>query len=96
MKRFGKILSGVDPDQTRHTDRLFTLMYDDLCRLATKYLQHEPKRARLSSASLVHQAYVRMVDQSKVSWQGKTHFFAVGATIMRRILVDHALSLIHI
>ena len=90
MKRFGKILSGVDPDQTRHTDRLFTLMYDDLCRLATKYLQHEPKRARLSSASLVHQAYVRMVDQSKVSWQGKTHFFAVGATIMRRILVDHA------
>jgi len=87
MKSSSKILGGGDK---QHTNRLFTLMYDDLSRLASKYLQHEPKRSQLSSASLVHQAYVKMVDQSKVSWKGKTHFFAVGATIMRRILVDHA------
>ncbi len=72
------------------TDRLFTLMYEDLCRLAGRFLQNEPMRHRLSSSSLVHQAYMRMVDQSRINWQGKTHFFAIGATVMRRILVDHA------
>jgi len=72
------------------TDRLFTLMYDDLRRLAGRFLQNEPLRHRLSSSSLVHQAYMRMVDHSRVNWQGKTHFFAIGATVMRRILVDHA------
>ncbi len=76
--------------RANETDRLFTLMYEDLRRLAGRFLQNEPIRHRLSSASLVHQAYVRMVDQSRVNWQGKTHFFAVGATVMRRILVDHA------
>ena len=65
-------------------------MYEDLCRLAGRFLQNEPMRHRLSSSSLVHQAYVRMVDQSRINWQGKTHFFAIGATVMRRILVDHA------
>lgn len=72
------------------TDRLFSLMYDDLCRLAGRFLQNEPMRDRLSSSSLVHQAYMRMIDQSRINWQGKTHFFAIGATVMRRILVDHA------
>jgi RNA polymerase sigma-70 factor, ECF subfamily len=72
------------------TDKLFAMMYDDLCRLANRFLQNEPLRNRLSSSSLVHQAYVRMVDQSRIDWQGKTHFFAIGATVMRRILVDHA------
>ncbi len=78
--------SGTPPE----TDKLFSLMYDDLCRLAGRFLQNEPLRNRLSSSSLVHQAYVRMVDQSRIDWQGKTHFFAIGATVMRRILVDHA------
>ncbi len=72
------------------TDRLFTVMYDDMRRLAGRFLRNEPLRHRLSSSSLVHQAYVRMVDHSRVNWQGKTHFFAIGATVMRRILVDHA------
>lgn len=90
MKSIGNLLSGSDGDKDRQTDRLFIQLYDDLCRLASKYLQNEPARSRLSSASLVHQTYVRMVDQSKITWKGKTHFFAVGATVMRRILVDHA------
>ena len=82
-------------DQSRdgdpgRTDELFCAMYDDLCRLANRFLQNEPMRHRLSSSSLVHQAYIRMVDQSRINWQGKTHFFAIGATVMRRILVDHA------
>ena len=80
--------SGDEPPA--ETDQLFSLMYEDLCRLAGRFLQNEPMRHRLSSSSLVHQAYVRMVDQSRINWQGKTHFFAIGATVMRRILVDHA------
>ena len=78
MKSISNLLNNREKKDHDETDKLFTLMYDDLRRLAAKYLQHEPKRARLSSVSLVHQAYVRMVDQSKVSWKGKTHFFAVG------------------
>ena len=72
------------------TDELFSAMYEDLRRLAGRFLQNEPARNRLSSSSLVHQAYVRMADQTKIDWQGRTHFFAIGATVMRRILVDHA------
>ncbi|MCA9138088.1 MAG: sigma-70 family RNA polymerase sigma factor [Planctomycetales bacterium] len=72
------------------TNQLFSVMYDDLRRLAGRFLQNEPLRHRLSSSSLVHQAYMRMVDHSRINWQGKTHFFAIGATVMRRILVDHA------
>jgi RNA polymerase sigma-70 factor, ECF subfamily len=72
------------------TDQLFGMLYEDFHRVAAKYLQNEPLRQKLSPTSLVHEAYVRMIDQDRVDWKGKTHFFAVGARVMRRILVDHA------
>lgn len=90
MNSITEILSRSSDGEPVDTDKLFSLMYPDLCRLAGRFLQNEPMRHRLSSSSLVHQAYVRMVDQSRIDWQGKTHFFAIGATVMRRILVDHA------
>tara|TARA_R110002049_G_scaffold285698_2_gene466822 strand:+ start:31430 stop:32137 length:708 start_codon:yes stop_codon:yes gene_type:complete len=90
MSSITEILSRSCDGEVGETDRLFTALYDDLRRLAGKFLQNEPLRNRLSSSSLVHQAYMRMVDQSRINWQGKTHFFAIGATVMRRILVDHA------
>ena len=90
MKSITEILTGSSKGHEGETDKLFTVMYDDLRRLAGRFLQNEPLRNRLSSSSLVHQAYMRMVDQSRINWQGKTHFFAIGATVMRRILVDHA------
>ncbi|TWT67983.1 RNA polymerase sigma factor [Crateriforma conspicua] len=90
MDSITDVLARSSEGESSETDRLFSLMYDDLRRLAGKFLRNEPARDRLSSSSLVHQAYVRMVDQSRVNWQGKTHFFAIGATVMRRILVDHA------
>ena len=90
MSSITEILSRSCEGEAGETDRLFSVMYDDLRRLAGKFLQNEPLRNRLSSSSLVHQAYMRMVDQSRINWQGKTHFFAIGATVMRRILVDHA------
>lgn len=90
MSSITDLLSDSRRGKSGETDRLFSLMYEDLQRLAGRFLQHESNRPRLSSSSLVHQAYLRMVDQSRVNWQGKTHFFAIGATVMRRILVDHA------
>ena len=90
MPSITELLTNSTTGKSRDTDQLFTLMYEDLCRLAGRFLQNEPMRHRLSSSSLVHQAYMRMVDQSRINWQGKTHFFAIGATVMRRILVDHA------
>ncbi|MEM1070834.1 MAG: sigma-70 family RNA polymerase sigma factor [Planctomycetota bacterium] len=90
MPSITELLTNSTTGQSRDTDKLFSLMYEDLCRLAGRFLQNEPMRHRLSSSSLVHQAYMRMVDQSRINWQGKTHFFAIGATVMRRILVDHA------
>ncbi|MGB0596687.1 MAG: sigma-70 family RNA polymerase sigma factor [Rubripirellula sp.] len=90
MTSITDLLTSSTTGKAKDTDQLFTLMYDDLCRLAGRFLQNEPMRNRLSSSSLVHQAYMRMVDQSQINWQGKTHFFAIGATVMRRILVDHA------
>lgn len=90
MPSITELLCKSNEGEGPQTDKLFSLMYDDLCRMAGRFLQNEPMRHRLSSSSLVHQAYVRMVDQSRIDWQGKTHFFAIGATVMRRILVDHA------
>ncbi|KAA5545933.1 sigma-70 family RNA polymerase sigma factor [Roseiconus nitratireducens] len=90
MTSVTELLNRSQDGTEAETDRLFSVMYDDLHRLASRFLQNEPLRHRLSSSSLVHQAYMRMVDHSRINWQGKTHFFAIGATVMRRILVDHA------
>jgi RNA polymerase sigma factor (TIGR02999 family) len=90
MTSITDLLSKSSRGEAVDTNQLFSVMYDDLRRLAGRFLQNEPLRHRLSSSSLVHQAYMRMVDQSRINWQGKTHFFAIGATVMRRILVDHA------
>ncbi|EGF27758.1 ECF-type sigma factor [Rhodopirellula baltica] len=90
MSSITQILQSSQNGDAAKTDQMFSFLYDDLRRMAGRFLQSEPRRERLSSSSLVHQAYVRMVDQDHVDWQGKTHFFAIGATVMRRILVDHA------
>jgi len=71
-------------------EQLFGLLYDAFRRLAARYLKAERAGHTLSPTALVHEVYLKLVDQSRVNWQGRTHFFAVGAQIMRRILVDHA------
>ncbi len=70
--------------------KLLPLVYDDLRALAAKYLSAERKNHTLQPTALVHEAFVKLVDQSRVNWQGRTHFLAVGAEAMRRILIDHA------
>lgn len=69
---------------------LMNAVYDELRRLARGYLRRERSGHTLEPTGLVHEAYMRLVDQSRVDWRGKTHFFAVGAQMMRRLLVDHA------
>jgi RNA polymerase sigma factor (TIGR02999 family) len=70
---------------------LLPLVYDELRRLARRYLQQERPGHTLQSTALVHEAYLRLIDQN-VNWQNRAHFFGIAAQMMRRILVDHARS----
>ena len=73
-------------------DRLLPAIYDDLRRQAARAMRHEPVESTLDATGLVHEAYLRLVDQQRVTWQNRAHFFGVAAQVMRRILVDHARS----
>mgnify|MGYP000448016130 CR=1 FL=1 len=66
------------------------MVYDELRSLAKLYMSRENSDHTLDATGLVHEAYFKLVDQKRVDWKGKTHFFAVGAIAMRRILVDYA------
>src|SRR5689334_15405926 len=70
--------------------RLMSVMYDDLRTLASKFLNRESSSHTFQPTDLVNESFLKLVDQTRVSWQGKTHFMAVSAQAMRRILVDHA------
>ena len=71
-------------------DQLAVLVYPELRRLAQSYLSRERAQHTLQATALVHEAYVRLARPEEVSWNGRTHFFAVAARCMRRVLVDHA------
>lgn len=71
-------------------EELLPHVYDELRILARRYLSRERPGHTLQPTALVHEAYIKLVDQSKVDWQGRTHFFAVGAKVMRHLLIDHA------
>jgi RNA polymerase sigma factor (TIGR02999 family) len=70
--------------------RLIDAVYAELRRLARGYLQRERPDHSLPPTALVHEAYLKLVDQRRVQWQNRTQFFAIAAHLMRRILVDHA------
>ena len=70
--------------------RLLPLVYDELRHLAGRYMRRERLDHTLQPTALVHEAYLRLIDASQIDWQGKTHFLAVAATQMRRVLADHA------
>ncbi len=73
-------------------DRLLPLVYQELRRLAHHYMRQERAGATLQTTALVNEAYLRLVDYKRMSWQSRAHFFAVAAQVMRRILVDQARS----
>ena len=85
-----RLLRQVDAGDRSGVDRLFAAVYQELRKLAAQFFRREPKGNTLQPTALVHEAYVKLVDQKDVDWQGRTHFFAVAAQAMRRVLVDHA------
>lgn len=71
-------------------EALLPAVQGELRRLAARYLRGERRGHTLETADLVHEAYLRLIDQRSVDWRSRLHFFAIAATMMRRILVDHA------
>jgi RNA polymerase sigma factor (TIGR02999 family) len=65
-------------------------IYDELRRLAGSYLRRERSDHTLQPTALVHEAYMKLIDQNRVKWQNRAHFFGIAAQVMRRILMDHA------
>jgi RNA polymerase sigma-70 factor (ECF subfamily) len=74
----------------RALERLTPIVYDELHRLAQRYMRRERPGHSLQTTALVNEAYTRLVDYKRMQWQDRAHFFAVSAQLMRRILVEHA------
>jgi RNA polymerase sigma-70 factor (ECF subfamily) len=74
----------------RAPERLMPFVYDELRRLARAFLARERGGHTLQPTALVHEAYVRLVDQTRVDWQNRAHFYAIASRMMRRVLIDHA------
>ncbi len=84
------LLNEAEGGDHRAADKLLDLVYDELHELAAAKMRGERSDHTLQPTALVHEVYMRLVDQSRVKWQGKTHFKAVAAQAMHRVLVDHA------
>jgi RNA polymerase sigma-70 factor (ECF subfamily) len=85
-----ELLIGRSKGDKEALDALVPLVYDELRRQASRYLRHERVGHTLQTTALIHEAYLRLVDQKNVHWQNRAHFFGIAAQLMRRILVDHA------
>jgi RNA polymerase sigma factor (TIGR02999 family) len=79
-----------DNRQGDSKDALLKLVYTELHRQAHRYLQNERVGHTLQTTALVHEAYLKLVDQKSVAWESRSHFYAIAATMMRRILIDYA------
>jgi RNA polymerase sigma-70 factor (ECF subfamily) len=84
------LLQDVTAGKQDAFDRLLPLVYDELRRVAARYLRRERPNHTLQPTALVHESYLRLVDQRAVHWQNRAHFFAIAAQAMRRILIDEA------
>jgi RNA polymerase sigma factor (TIGR02999 family) len=85
-----QLLIGWGQGDKEALDRLVPIVYDELRRQAARYLRRERVGHTLQTTALIHEAYLRLVDQRNVHWQNRAHFFGIAAQLMRRILVDHA------
>lgn len=85
-----RILSAIRRGDVRAADELLPLVYEELRILAAQRLSQEPPGQTLQATALVHEAYIRLVEQEDQDWNSRRHFFAAAAEGMRRILVDHA------
>ena len=84
------ILNAIERGDTKATDQLLPLVYEELRLLAARKLSHEPPGQTLQATALVHEAYLRLVGTPSGSWDNRGHFFVAAAEAMRRILVENA------
>src|ERR1043165_7575172 len=85
-----RLLADWSNGDGRALEKLTPLVYDELRRLAARYLRQERAGHTLQSTALVHEAYLKLVGQNNVRWQNRAHFFGIAAQMIRRILVDYA------
>ena len=90
MGEVTRLLARVREGQAGASDELFTRVHQELRRLAAGYMRHERREHTLQPTALVHEAYLRLVDQRDASPENRAHFFGIAAGVMRRILIDHA------
>ena len=84
------LLSELSRGNKEAGEKLVPLVYDELKRLAKSYMRRERPDHTLQATALVNEAYLKLVKQHAVNWQGRSHFFGIAAQLMRRILIDHA------
>lgn len=89
-KRITKLLIKVQKGEKESYDLLFSVVYDRLKDIARHHLVQEHSDHTLSKTALVHEAYMKMIDQSEIEWQDRAHFYAIASRCMRQILVDYA------
>ena len=85
-----RLLAAWSKQDAAARDALVPIVYEELRRLAHHYMRGEHAGHTLQTTALVNEAYLRLVDLERIEWRGRGHFFAIAATLMRRILVDHA------
>ncbi len=85
-----RILARIESDGGKGVEALMPLVYNELQRLANHHLSSERNDHTLSATALVHEAYLRLVDQREVEWRNRKHFFAIASMAMRRVLVNYA------
>lgn len=85
-----QMLIELTDGNTEVVNRILPHIYDELRRLASSYLRRERSDHTLQPTALVHEAYLKLIDQKRVQWQNRAHFFGIAAQVMRRILMDHA------
>ena len=87
-----KLLKKAQSGDRESLDRLLPVIYDELRRVAANQLQKERADHTLQATALVHEAYLRLLEQREVDWQNRAHFFSIAAEMMRRILVNYAVQ----
>ncbi len=87
-----QLLSDLQSGKRGAADELLPLVYNELRRIAASYMRRERADHTLQATALVHEAYLQLVDQTRIDWKNRAHFFGVAAQLMRRILVEHARS----
>jgi len=85
-----RLLLALDDSNKNLIDELFPLVYNELQKIAKRQLRGERANHTINTTALVHEAYLKLVDQTRMQWQNRAHFFAIAAQAMRRILINYA------